>query len=310
MQSVVNTVAGQAFLKKSLPHLSNMFFLIALATFSTNVEGAELKISNSDFLHNNASYLTQQCNSVGTVVTIQNKKVLCIVGTIRSNSIDFTLLKKSSFDFVYANSKGGHVNTAIEIGQIIHANRSILLISGLCLSSCANYLVPAANQVTIMKNSFVGFHGTPDRSEKIYLDKLNVSNVQLDKFGETLKEQHENILSKYRDSLIKEVNFYLDIGVEEFYATFYHHVYKKAKSGNIDACNIPTRLLVILGPKHAKEYGVNIVDSWFPSVRKDFDLLISEIPNYSLLFDMDGHPFFRRPNEFLDPNICDISIRR
>lgn len=63
------------------------------------------------------------------------------------------------------NSGGGDIETAIKIGRIIHDKGIDIEVRRLCLSSCANYLFPAAKNKIINYGSIVGFHGSPNSDD-------------------------------------------------------------------------------------------------------------------------------------------------
>ena len=63
------------------------------------------------------------------------------------------------------NSGGGDIETAINIGCIIHDKGISIEVRRLCLSSCANYLFPAAKNKVINYGSIIGFHGSPNSDD-------------------------------------------------------------------------------------------------------------------------------------------------
>lgn len=56
-------------------------------------------------------------------------------------------------------SPGGVIDPSIELGYFIKEKNLDLIVTKLCFSSCANYLLPAAHSVKIEKNTLVGWHG-------------------------------------------------------------------------------------------------------------------------------------------------------
>ena len=56
-------------------------------------------------------------------------------------------------------SEGGSVPAALGIARIIQENRIQVHVRGYCLSSCANYLLPAASFASVEKGSRIMFHG-------------------------------------------------------------------------------------------------------------------------------------------------------
>ena len=58
------------------------------------------------------------------------------------------------------NSGGGDALAAMEMGRLIHERRIELRVDGICMSACANYLLPAAKRLS--GSGLIGFHGDPN----------------------------------------------------------------------------------------------------------------------------------------------------
>lgn len=67
-------------------------------------------------------------------------------------------------------SVGGPVSSALRAAQAIHQAQLDLTVLGLCYSSCANYLVPAAGSVSVAPYSAIILHGGPSDD----IDELRV----------------------------------------------------------------------------------------------------------------------------------------
>ncbi len=63
---------------------------------------------------------------------------------------------------VIVNSEGGDVFLAHEIGYRIGQTDRHVIVEKYCLSSCANYFIPAAKSVELKAGAVIGLHGTPD----------------------------------------------------------------------------------------------------------------------------------------------------
>lgn len=59
-------------------------------------------------------------------------------------------------------SGGGEVRTAMKIGRSLAARQAELVVVGYCGSSCANYLIPAANRVRVSAGARILLHGSID----------------------------------------------------------------------------------------------------------------------------------------------------
>jgi hypothetical protein len=72
------------------------------------------------------------------------------------------------------NSGGGDTKPGIFIGSIISDLKPDLTIEVGCFSSCADFIAPGANSITIRENAFLGWHGN-DRGFQITADQLGLS---------------------------------------------------------------------------------------------------------------------------------------
>lgn len=77
-------------------------------------------------------------------------------------------------------SPGGMIEPGIELGYFIKENNLDLIITQLCFSACANYLLPAARSITIKKDTLLGWHGGARQSNAIW--KQSIPDSQWDDF--------------------------------------------------------------------------------------------------------------------------------
>jgi ClpP class serine protease len=59
---------------------------------------------------------------------------------------------------VYIDSPGGDAASAREIANMIRRHKLDLVVDGVCLSTCATYIYPAAVKTTVLAGSSVGKH--------------------------------------------------------------------------------------------------------------------------------------------------------
>lgn len=65
----------------------------------------------------------------------------------------------SDLQRLVVTSTGGFVSAAIDIAEHMAPHRPHVIVRGLCLSSCANYLIPIASRLTVEPRSLIGLHG-------------------------------------------------------------------------------------------------------------------------------------------------------
>lgn len=60
---------------------------------------------------------------------------------------------------ITVTSGGGNINAGMDLAELIFNNQLDIIIPTFCFSSCANYLIPAANKKTFGTNAVIGWHG-------------------------------------------------------------------------------------------------------------------------------------------------------
>ena len=246
------------------------------------------------------------------IVTIENKKVFCIRGFISDeNQPD---VKERAYDIAYASSPGGVRDTAIKIGLEMHKNKADFIVDGICYSSCANYLVPAARSLYIVEGTVIGIHGTLERSIAYYTRWLSIRakkkkgrKLNQDEFLKLFIEANKTFKEWVKEFIIPEVLFFAEIGIEEAYLTRYVEVVRTLAKNKQSPC-YPTGIVnLILGPKHLKEFHVNVIHGWFPNTRADYVGLNGAITDDEVfIFDFDEHPFLMPGIGLIEEGYCDF----
>jgi hypothetical protein len=86
--------------------------------------------------------------------------VMCLRGKI--NSKMWEIAKNISFPYnkyIVVDSEGGDVLYALYIANKIYENKMHVIVDGICVSACANYILLAGKEKLITKKSIVGWHG-------------------------------------------------------------------------------------------------------------------------------------------------------
>jgi hypothetical protein len=117
------------------------------------------------------------------------------------------------------NSTGGEINAGMDMGLWIFENKVDVLVDGLCMSSCANYLFVAGRNKTLLPGSVVAWHGSA--MQQNMLSRGQVAEQLRQAIGskpmqepefEALVEQTWGYLVKSRE---KQAAFFSKIGVDE-----------------------------------------------------------------------------------------------
>lgn len=82
---------------------------------------------------------------------------------------------------VKVNSRGGSVDEALQIGEILAPLHAEFIIAKQCSSSCANFFLPIARKITLQKNAFIIIHGSmdPGIARKVAQETPDVKGVTI-----------------------------------------------------------------------------------------------------------------------------------
>ena len=69
-------------------------------------------------------------------------------------------------------STGGEVNTGMALGRWVYERRLDIKVMEFCLSSCANYVFPAAQRKTVSNFAVIGYHGGPSSGKVGFSESL------------------------------------------------------------------------------------------------------------------------------------------
>lgn len=98
--------------------------------------------------------------AAGTGIRVSGS-VLCFTGDIDRDSAARAeaLMADSGLTAFVVNSDGGEVTAALRLARSLRARGLRLIVARRCISSCANFLFPAARTKAVAPNGLVVFHG-------------------------------------------------------------------------------------------------------------------------------------------------------
>lgn len=78
----------------------------------------------------------------------------------RDSYEEYLQVADDGFKVVRLNSGGGYPSVALSIAEDVIKRRAIIVIDGVCISACANYLAIAGKVLSMKCDSVIGWHGT------------------------------------------------------------------------------------------------------------------------------------------------------
>lgn len=147
-----------------------------------------------------------------TTVSLDDNKIIYQGAlTKEANNQVFELYKKNStnISWISIKSVGGEVNTGLDLAEFINQNGLNIEVTEYCLSSCANYVFPAADEKSISTHALIGFHGGTTGMAAGMVDYIN-----------TLPKSEREAKQKWFDeygakTFAREADFYKEIDVNQ-----------------------------------------------------------------------------------------------
>lgn len=131
-----------------------------------------------------------------------------------NNTRFFSSIKNRKINKLRVNSSGGEVDAAITLARWIHHNKIDIEVMEYCLSSCANYLFPAANHKHILPGAIVAWHGNYHHLKETGLWKDDIA-TRMKRTGESRVRAETHLLQQVNHLVKQEQAFFKTIGVDE-----------------------------------------------------------------------------------------------
>ena len=125
--------------------------------------------------------------------------------TETSNNVIFSLFRASELkpNRLLISSQGGEIGAGMDLGQWVKDNNLDVEVIRVCASSCANYVLPAANTKYLRKDSVLIWHGSAWQSHW-HVDKEH-------------RETFKTYITLMRQ---RETDFYANIAVDNLLTTY------------------------------------------------------------------------------------------
>lgn len=272
-----------------------LYILTFLVILFTNASYADSQSPYTDEGKSKDAAFISECKKANMPVSKIDGGI-CFTGVIDEPNTEELLSAINKFpDYtLIINSVGGRVDLAIDIGKAIHLNEMRLLVNGLCFSSCANYLVPAAFKLAVWENSFIIMHGSLPREffgyYNIYKSQPTGSQTRQD-----VPDNFDELYDKFPDFLTTEVveesKYFAQIRQSEQYLHRYWEVLRNLRVYGEAKCIPKTGFELIVGPKYLSEFVLTNHDFiWWPDRAEVLETVSKLRGNSVITLDMDLMP--------------------
>jgi len=138
----------------------------------------------------------------------QAPQMIDMRGRTNQNFVDELTSKNSPNSVIQIMSGGGNINAAYLASKNIIENNNKVLIYGHCFSSCAEYFLGAASEVTFLDRPIVGFHwNTLMNMEQMERNGGDLSNCDLTSVAQQREiYEHKNLNTDFWKETEKRLN--------------------------------------------------------------------------------------------------------
>lgn len=230
--------------------MQNLFIYTALVS-CLSMGGAFFSLQAKSSISQGSSI----CTDVARNDTNKEKNVLCIDGLITPKIANEIVKYPFRISRIVVNSDGGDAESAMSIGRRIFQDRAVLEVEEKCISSCANYLIPASRYVDLKDDSFIVMHGNIPRGMVEYGQKVSGRNGFT---HESVKKALEEF-PKIRNGILKKENAYFDeILIDDAYITRYVEQIRDITIKSSVRCKKYHQFLLILDETYLRAFGIKV----------------------------------------------------
>jgi hypothetical protein len=134
---------------------------------------------------------------------------------VQRNNEFFARVKDRKISRLRITSSGGEVEAGVALGRWIFENRVDVHVEDYCLSSCANYVFPAARYKTVKQGAIVAWHGNYHHLLQTGLWHDDVP-VRMQRTNESREQATNHVFKQVKKLVAIEQDFFQYIGVDEY----------------------------------------------------------------------------------------------
>lgn len=232
-----------------------------------------------------------------TQALYSSEELICFTGTINKEigpRVVEAIRDNPEAAFVI-NSLGGDTSQAIKIARAIEAVDRRVIISGVCHSSCANYIAPSAHQIVVWDTSVIMMHGSLPRNFVNFFssfpDKPQTSNVNEIINSEAFHRALEIFPKHVASSVVDETIFFSEITPNEHYLHRYWEIERNVELYAKPECQAKTGFDVVVGPRYVREFSFrNVAYFWWADKRTVLEAAEFRKRDAVIVLDLDLMP--------------------
>jgi hypothetical protein len=134
-------------------------------------------------------------------------------------------------DTLVVDSAGGEIVVGMDFGNWVIERQLNVVVDGVCLSSCANYIFTAGRKKSILPGSVVAWHGSArqpgllDQMHATAEKGIKARKLPPGKEAEELVRVRQANVDYLTDAIVKQGEFFHRVGVDEYVTRIGNEVY-------------------------------------------------------------------------------------
>jgi hypothetical protein len=235
--------------------------------------------------------------------------VVCLNGRMLRAPIEMMLEDQKPIKILVANTEGGDTKAARKLALRVRYDASKVVINGVCLSSCANYIVPGGKlSLWVLPNSVIALHGSPPRNFFGYADMrltaAHMTKAELAKDMSVFWKWQQEFPAYVDEEIVPEVRFFATVGVPEAYVTHFFDAEKEIRLEG-DKCPLPKGFNIIVNKEYLNAYDIWPKYFWEPENTKGYvDLMSAYKNNYTMVDGFSRFPFWTVEGGYFPDGAC------
>lgn len=214
--------------------------------------------------------LATRCRAAKKSGYWSDMQAYCLKGEISKASVEKFFSVSSPIANLIVDSPGGDVAASLNLGRALYDRSLHLIVAHDCMSSCANYLVPASTGISIATMGRIVMHGSLPQN-LVQLAQF-ISSQKPDYSPEAIAGMALKQWPSLRDNLAKqERDFFDHILRDDGYLRRYSELVRSACSDLQRTTGRCGEVRLVLDKAYLEAFNIK-VDHWLAAKPKDCDL--------------------------------------
>lgn len=199
--------------------------LLVLASAGCSADGARSPAENPPEVEAGQSTAGARVRIIGASMEYRGEMTEEGLATLKR------LAYGQAIDTLVVDSAGGEIVVGMDFGNWVVERQLNVVVDGVCLSSCANYVFTAGSKKSILPGSVVAWHGSAkqpgllDQMHAMIEKDVKARRLPPGKEAEELVRARQKNVDYLTGAIVKQGEFFHRVGVDEYVTRIGNEVY-------------------------------------------------------------------------------------